>query len=92
MFKRISIERYSKHTTLTKMTFSPHMVRSGKEESSKEATQKESKSTSSSKGNDDVSPAREATYVDEQLWNPSGSRTPDREWNQTKTVDDRPPQ
>ncbi|GJY04591.1 hypothetical protein Tco_0370531 [Tanacetum coccineum] len=26
--------------------------------------------------------------VDERLWNPSGSRTPDREWNQTKTVDD----
>ncbi|GJW35007.1 hypothetical protein Tco_0057927 [Tanacetum coccineum] len=66
--------------------------RSGKEESSKEATQKESKSTSSSKGNDDVSPIREATDVDERLWNPSGSRTPDREWNQTKTVDDRPPQ
>ncbi|GJS51624.1 hypothetical protein Tco_0624986 [Tanacetum coccineum] len=102
--------------------------RSGKEESSKEATQKESKSTSSSKGatrsppksssksaqkedhdprvddleepfhqefdtgNDDVSPVREATDVNEQLWNPSGSRTPDREWNQTKMVDDRPPQ
>ncbi|GJV06425.1 hypothetical protein Tco_1344081 [Tanacetum coccineum] len=44
--------------------------RSGKEESSKEATQKESKSTSSSKG----------------------SQTLDREWNKTKTVDDRPPQ
>ncbi|GKC84455.1 hypothetical protein Tco_1140172, partial [Tanacetum coccineum] len=43
-------------------------------------------------GNDDVSPVREATDVDERLWNPSGSRTPDREWNQTKTVDDRPPQ
>ncbi|GKD43733.1 hypothetical protein Tco_1268378, partial [Tanacetum coccineum] len=42
--------------------------------------------------NDNVSPVREATYVDERLWNPSGSRTPDREWNQTKTVDDRPPQ
>ncbi|GJZ53341.1 hypothetical protein Tco_0608226 [Tanacetum coccineum] len=42
-------------------------------------------------GNDDVSPVREATDVDEQLWNPSGSQTPDREWNQTKTVDDRPP-
>ncbi|GJT44858.1 hypothetical protein Tco_0953573 [Tanacetum coccineum] len=96
--------------------------RSGKEESSKEATQKESKSTSSSKGttrslpkssgksvqedehdprvddleeplhqefdigNDDVSPIREATDVDERLWNPSGSQTPDREWNQTKTL------
>ncbi|GJS01318.1 hypothetical protein Tco_0317826 [Tanacetum coccineum] len=44
--------------------------RSGKEESSRETTQKASKSTSSSKG----------------------SRTPDREWNQTKTVNDRPPQ
>ncbi|GJS17305.1 hypothetical protein Tco_0411777 [Tanacetum coccineum] len=43
-------------------------------------------------GNDDVSPIREATDVDERLWNPSGSQTPDREWNQTKTVDDRPPQ
>ncbi|GJY25589.1 hypothetical protein Tco_0400315, partial [Tanacetum coccineum] len=43
-------------------------------------------------GNDDVSPVREATDVDERLWNPSGSRTPDREWNQTKTVDDQPPQ
>ncbi|GKG20435.1 hypothetical protein Tco_0380236, partial [Tanacetum coccineum] len=32
-------------------------------------------------GNDDVSPVREATDVDEPLWNPSGSRTPDREWN-----------
>ncbi|GJV28385.1 hypothetical protein Tco_1384833 [Tanacetum coccineum] len=30
-------------------------------------------------GNDDVSPVREATNVDERLWNPSGSRTPDRE-------------
>ncbi|GJY05729.1 hypothetical protein Tco_0371669 [Tanacetum coccineum] len=28
-------------------------------------------------GNDDVSPVREATDVDERLWNPSGSRTPD---------------
>ncbi|GJS59098.1 hypothetical protein Tco_0653882 [Tanacetum coccineum] len=36
-------------------------------------------------GNDDVSPVREATDVDERLWNPSGSRTPDGEWNQTKT-------
>ncbi|GJZ72473.1 hypothetical protein Tco_0636324 [Tanacetum coccineum] len=43
-------------------------------------------------GNDDVSHVREATYVDERLWNPSGSRTPDQEWNETKTVDDRPPQ
>ncbi|GKD38276.1 hypothetical protein Tco_1258483 [Tanacetum coccineum] len=43
-------------------------------------------------GDDDVSPVREATNVDERLWNPSGSRTPDREWNQTKTVDNRPPQ
>ncbi|GJQ99003.1 hypothetical protein Tco_0521988 [Tanacetum coccineum] len=41
--------------------------------------------------NDDVPPVREATYVDEQLWNPSGSQTPDREWNQTKTIDDLPP-
>ncbi|GJU82551.1 hypothetical protein Tco_1284916 [Tanacetum coccineum] len=65
---------------------------SGKEESSKEATQKKSKSTGSSKGNDDVSPVREATDIDERLRNPSGSRTPDREWNQTKTIDDRPPQ
>ncbi|GKE36624.1 hypothetical protein Tco_1460029 [Tanacetum coccineum] len=102
--------------------------RSGKEESSKALTQKESKSASSLKGatrslpksldkstqeeehdprvddleelfhqefdtgHDDVSPVREATDVNEQLWNPSGSRTPDREWNQTKTVDDQPPQ
>ncbi|GJX60637.1 hypothetical protein Tco_0292027 [Tanacetum coccineum] len=43
-------------------------------------------------GNDDVSPAREATDVNERLWNPSGSRTPDREWNQIKMVDDRTPQ
>ncbi|GJY75491.1 hypothetical protein Tco_0480607 [Tanacetum coccineum] len=50
MFRRISTECYSKHTTLTKI-FSPHMRRrSGKEESSKEITQKASKSTSSSKG------------------------------------------
>ncbi|GJY57373.1 hypothetical protein Tco_0456488 [Tanacetum coccineum] len=41
--------------------------------------------------NDDVSPVREATDVEERLWNPSGSQTHDREWNQTKTVDDRPP-
>ncbi|GKB47288.1 hypothetical protein Tco_0898041 [Tanacetum coccineum] len=102
--------------------------RSDKEESSKEATQKESKSTSSSKGasrsqpkssgksaqaeehgprvddleeplhqefntgNDDVSPVREIIAVDERLWNPSGSQTLNREWNKTKTVDDRPPQ
>ncbi|GKD30670.1 hypothetical protein Tco_1241448, partial [Tanacetum coccineum] len=102
--------------------------RSGKEESSKEATQKESKSTSSSKGasrsqpkssgkfaqaeehgprvddleeplhqefnigNDNVLPVREIIAVDERLWNPSGSQTPNREWNKTKTVDDRPPQ
>ncbi|GKG08961.1 hypothetical protein Tco_0334793, partial [Tanacetum coccineum] len=26
-------------------------------------------------GNDDVSPVKEATDVDERLWNPSGSRT-----------------
>ncbi|GJR11433.1 hypothetical protein Tco_0794085 [Tanacetum coccineum] len=94
----------------------------GKEESSKETTQKKSKSTSSSKGttrsppkslgksvqeeehdprvddleepfhqefntgNDDVSPVREATDVDERLLNPSGSRTPDPEWNQTKML------
>ncbi|GJV95851.1 putative reverse transcriptase domain-containing protein [Tanacetum coccineum] len=91
------------------------------EESLKEATQKESKSTSSSKGasrsqpkssgksaqaeeyvsrvddleeplhqefntgNDDVSPVREIIAVDERLWNPSGSQTPDHEWNKTKT-------
>ncbi|GJY49078.1 hypothetical protein Tco_0439034 [Tanacetum coccineum] len=29
--------------------------------------------------NDDVSPVREATDVDEQLWNPYGSQTPNRE-------------
>ncbi|GJY43663.1 hypothetical protein Tco_0431876 [Tanacetum coccineum] len=40
----------------------------------------------------DVSHVREVTNVDERLWNPLGSRTLDREWNQTKTVDDRPPQ
>ncbi|GKA36752.1 hypothetical protein Tco_0723317 [Tanacetum coccineum] len=75
--------------------------RSGKEESSKEATQKESKSTISSKepfhqefntGNDDVSPMREIIVVNKRLWNLSGSQTPDHEWNKTKTVDDRPPQ
>ncbi|GJS66367.1 hypothetical protein Tco_0680931 [Tanacetum coccineum] len=43
-------------------------------------------------GNDDVSPVREIIAVDEQLWNPSGSQTPDREWNKTMTGDDRPPQ
>ncbi|GJU95605.1 hypothetical protein Tco_1320361 [Tanacetum coccineum] len=43
-------------------------------------------------GDDDVSPVREVSNVDERLWNPTGSRTPDREWNKTKTVDDRPPQ
>ncbi|GJR71015.1 hypothetical protein Tco_0017080 [Tanacetum coccineum] len=75
--------------------------RSGKEESSIEATPKESKSTSSSKehshqefttGNDDVSPAREVQDLDERQWNPSDSQTPDRKWHKTKTVDDRPPQ
>ncbi|GKA87210.1 hypothetical protein Tco_0808921 [Tanacetum coccineum] len=40
----------------------------------------------------DVSPVIEVTNVDERLWNPSGSQNPDRKWNQTKTVDDRPPQ
>ncbi|GJV41858.1 hypothetical protein Tco_1420298 [Tanacetum coccineum] len=43
-------------------------------------------------GDDDVSPVREVSNVDERLWNPTGSRTPDREWNKTKIVDDRPPQ
>ncbi|GJY22366.1 retrovirus-related pol polyprotein from transposon TNT 1-94 [Tanacetum coccineum] len=43
-------------------------------------------------GNDDVSLVIEATNIDERLWNPSSSRTPDQEWNQTKTVEDRPPQ
>ncbi|GJU12729.1 hypothetical protein Tco_1135125 [Tanacetum coccineum] len=71
--------------------------RPGKEESSKEATQKKQLKRSNSKevkvyrvddleepfhqefhiGNDDVSPVREATNVDERFWNPSGSRTPD---------------
>ncbi|GJU90465.1 hypothetical protein Tco_1302888 [Tanacetum coccineum] len=69
MFRRISIERYSKHTTLTK-TFSPNM----------------NHLSGSDTGNDDVSPVREATDVDERLWNPSGPRTPDHEWNQTKTL------
>ncbi|GKC25165.1 hypothetical protein Tco_1027315, partial [Tanacetum coccineum] len=102
--------------------------RSGKEESSKEATQRESKSTSSYKGasrsqlkssgkstqaeeygprvddleeplhqefntrNDDVSPVRKIIAIDERLWNPSGSQTPDREWNKINTIDDRPTQ
>ncbi|GJV05182.1 hypothetical protein Tco_1338751 [Tanacetum coccineum] len=87
--------------------------RLGKEESSRETTQKASKSISSSKGatrsppkssaksnqeeeheprvadleerlhqefdiGNDVSPVREITKVDERLWNPLGSRTPDR--------------
>ncbi|GKC27516.1 hypothetical protein Tco_1034810, partial [Tanacetum coccineum] len=102
--------------------FVSHMRRrSGKEESSKEATQKESKSTSSSKvasrsqpkssgksaqakehgprvddleeplhqefntRNDDISPVREIIAVDERLWNPSGSQTPNHEWNKTNT-------
>ncbi|GJX22556.1 hypothetical protein Tco_0227001 [Tanacetum coccineum] len=43
-------------------------------------------------GNDNASPVREIIAVDERLWNPSGSQTPDHEWNKTKTVDDRPPQ
>ncbi|GJX80639.1 hypothetical protein Tco_0328788 [Tanacetum coccineum] len=43
-------------------------------------------------GDDDVSPVREVTNVDERLWNPTGSRTPNCEWNKTKTIDDRPPQ
>ncbi|GJY17873.1 hypothetical protein Tco_0389364 [Tanacetum coccineum] len=67
-------------------------MRSGKEKSSKEATQKEYKSISSSKGNDDVSPAREVTDVDARLWNLPGSQTPNFEWNKTNTVNDRPPQ
>ncbi|GJX80663.1 hypothetical protein Tco_0328812 [Tanacetum coccineum] len=44
------------------------------------------------KGNDDVSPVREIIAIDERLWNPSGSQTPNHEWNKTKTVDNRPPQ
>ncbi|GKA37274.1 retrovirus-related pol polyprotein from transposon TNT 1-94 [Tanacetum coccineum] len=43
-------------------------------------------------GNDDVSPVREVTDINARLWNLPGSQTPDREWNKTKTVDDRPPQ
>nr|GEY65317.1 uncharacterized mitochondrial protein AtMg00810-like [Tanacetum cinerariifolium] len=39
-------------------------------------------------GNNDVSPVREVTDVDERLWNPPGSQTPDREWHKTKTIDD----
>ncbi|GKC28230.1 hypothetical protein Tco_1035524, partial [Tanacetum coccineum] len=42
--------------------------------------------------NDDILPVREIIAVDERLWNPSGSQTPDHKWNKTKTVDDRPPQ
>ncbi|GKF84031.1 hypothetical protein Tco_0248929, partial [Tanacetum coccineum] len=42
--------------------------------------------------NDDISPVREIIAVDERLWNLLGSQTPDREWNKTKIVDDRPPQ
>ncbi|GKB57890.1 hypothetical protein Tco_0914076 [Tanacetum coccineum] len=38
--------------------------------------------------NDDVSLVKEIIDVDERLWNQSGSQTPDREWNKTKTVDD----
>ncbi|GKE41887.1 hypothetical protein Tco_1469171 [Tanacetum coccineum] len=41
---------------------------------------------------DDVSLVREIIAVDERLWNPSGSQTPDRKWNKTKTIDDRTPQ
>ncbi|GJY33749.1 hypothetical protein Tco_0418218 [Tanacetum coccineum] len=71
---------------------------------SKKQLKKESKLQSSSKGDpdlnqnqirqeyDDISHVREIIVVDERLWNPSGSQTPDREWNKTKTVDDRPPQ
>ncbi|GJV72690.1 hypothetical protein Tco_1492685 [Tanacetum coccineum] len=73
--------------------------RSGKEESSKEVTQKESKSTSSSKGATRSQPksSRKSAQVEEhdvnaRLWNLPGSQTPDHEWNKTKTVDDRPPQ
>ncbi|GJR79650.1 hypothetical protein Tco_0150435 [Tanacetum coccineum] len=54
--------------------------RSGKEESSKEATQKEPMSTISSKGTSKSQPKS------------LGSQTPDCEWNKIKTVDDRPPQ
>ncbi|GJS81622.1 hypothetical protein Tco_0748163 [Tanacetum coccineum] len=43
-------------------------------------------------GDDDVSPVREVSNMDERLWNPIGSQTPDRKWNKTKTVDNRPPQ
>ncbi|GKB89397.1 hypothetical protein Tco_0961669 [Tanacetum coccineum] len=42
-------------------------------------------------GNDDVSPVRGVIAIDERLWNPSGSQTPDREWNKTNIVNDRPP-
>ncbi|GJU03402.1 hypothetical protein Tco_1113740 [Tanacetum coccineum] len=63
--------------------------RSGKEESSKEATQKESKSTSSSKGASRSQPKSSGKSAQAEE---HGSQTPDREWNKTKTVDDRPPQ
>ncbi|GJT64051.1 hypothetical protein Tco_1015531 [Tanacetum coccineum] len=43
-------------------------------------------------GNDDVSPVREIIAIDERLWNPTGSQTPDSEWNKTNTVDDQPTQ
>ncbi|GJS82728.1 hypothetical protein Tco_0749269 [Tanacetum coccineum] len=43
-------------------------------------------------GDDDVSLVREIIVVDERLWNPSVSQTPDRKWNKTKTIDNRPPQ
>ncbi|GKC03151.1 hypothetical protein Tco_0994761 [Tanacetum coccineum] len=36
--------------------------------------------------NDDVSPVRKIIAIDERLWNPSGSQTPNREWNKTKAV------
>ncbi|GJS30140.1 hypothetical protein Tco_0490760 [Tanacetum coccineum] len=60
--------------------------RSDKEESSKEAL-KASQVYMFLLRNVDGSPVREATDIDERLWNPSGSLTPDREWNQTKTLD-----
>ncbi|GJV70160.1 hypothetical protein Tco_1485669 [Tanacetum coccineum] len=74
--------------------------RSGKEvESAKEPTHKESKSTSSSKGASRSQPKSSGKSAhadehdnDESQWNPSSSPTPDREWNKTKTVDNRPPQ
>ncbi|GJZ72642.1 hypothetical protein Tco_0636788 [Tanacetum coccineum] len=67
----------------------PKRRRSGKEtESSKELTHKESKSTSSSKGDDDAIPAREI-LEDASQWNPPSSPTLDREWQKTKTADKR---